>query len=132
MEWCAAVIIICTDDISEGRVRTGFGCNIAINDTGRLASYMYEFCFFTGGEVWKTTIINWRGVDNDGRDDLYQFNLLPPVKPGFTVVDDVLSIGAYSVSLAPLTWLIMAEIFPNRIRGIAMSIASVVLWVSNQ
>lgn len=40
------------------------------------------------------------------------------------------SIGAYSVSLAPLTWLIMAEIFPNRIRGIAMSIASVVLWVS--
>jgi sugar porter (SP) family MFS transporter len=41
-----------------------------------------------------------------------------------------ISIGAYSVSLAPLTWLIMAEIFPNRIRGVAMSIASVVLWVS--
>lgn len=41
-----------------------------------------------------------------------------------------ISIGAYSVSLAPLTWLIMAEIFPTRLRGIAMSIASVVLWVS--
>ena len=41
-----------------------------------------------------------------------------------------ISIGAYSVSLAPLTWLIMAEIFPNRVRGVAMSIASVVLWVS--
>jgi len=41
-----------------------------------------------------------------------------------------LSIGAYSVSLAPLAWLIMAEIFPTRIRGVAMSIASVVLWVS--
>jgi SP family arabinose:H+ symporter-like MFS transporter len=41
-----------------------------------------------------------------------------------------ISIGAYSVSLAPLTWLIMAEIFPNRLRGVAMSIASVVLWVS--
>lgn len=41
-----------------------------------------------------------------------------------------LSIGAYSISLAPLAWLIMAEIFPTRIRGVAMSIASVVLWVS--
>lgn len=40
------------------------------------------------------------------------------------------SIGAYSMSLAPLAWLIMAEIFPTRIRGVAMSIASVVLWVS--
>ena len=41
-----------------------------------------------------------------------------------------LSIGAYSISLAPLTWLIMAEIFPTRVRGVAMSIASLVLWVS--
>jgi len=41
-----------------------------------------------------------------------------------------ISIGAYSMSLAPLAWLIMAEIFPTRIRGVAMSIASVVLWVS--
>lgn len=41
-----------------------------------------------------------------------------------------ISIGAYCISLAPLTWLIMAEIFPNRLRGVAMSIASVVLWVS--
>ncbi len=40
-----------------------------------------------------------------------------------------LSVGAYCVSLAPLTWLIMAEIFPNRLRGLAMSIASVVLWI---
>ena len=41
-----------------------------------------------------------------------------------------LSIGAYSISLAPLAWLIMAEIFPTRIRGVAMSIASLVLWIS--
>ncbi len=41
-----------------------------------------------------------------------------------------ISIGAYSISLAPLTWLIMAEIFPTRLRGKAMSVASVVLWTS--
>jgi sugar porter (SP) family MFS transporter len=42
-----------------------------------------------------------------------------------------ISIGAYSVSLAPLTWLIMAEIFPTRLRGKAMSIATVALWISS-
>lgn len=41
-----------------------------------------------------------------------------------------ISIGAYSISLAPLAWLIMAEIFPTRLRGMAMSVASVVLWSS--
>lgn len=38
--------------------------------------------------------------------------------------------GAYSLSLAPLAWLIIAEIFPTWIRGRAMAAASVVLWVS--
>jgi sugar porter (SP) family MFS transporter len=42
-----------------------------------------------------------------------------------------LSIGAYSFSLAPLAWLIMAEIFPTRIRARAMAVASVTLWISS-
>ncbi|MSU61092.1 MAG: MFS transporter [Pedosphaera sp.] len=41
-----------------------------------------------------------------------------------------LCVGAYVSSLAPLTWLIMSEIFPTRIRGRAMSIAGVALWLS--
>ena len=41
-----------------------------------------------------------------------------------------LCVGAYVSSLAPLAWLIMSEIFPTRIRGRAMSIAGVALWLS--
>ncbi|MSU35975.1 MAG: MFS transporter [Pedosphaera sp.] len=41
-----------------------------------------------------------------------------------------LCVGAYVSSLAPLAWLIMSEIFPTRIRGRAMSIAGVALWIS--
>jgi sugar transport protein len=33
-----------------------------------------------------------------------------------------LCVGAYVVSLAPVAWLIMSEIFPTRIRGRAMAI----------
>jgi SP family arabinose:H+ symporter-like MFS transporter len=39
-------------------------------------------------------------------------------------------VAAYSTSLAPLTWLIMSEMFPTRIRGRAMAIAAVSLWVA--
>jgi len=39
-------------------------------------------------------------------------------------------VAAYTTSLAPLTWLIMAEIFPTRVRGRAMAIASGSLWIS--
>ena len=34
------------------------------------------------------------------------------------------------MSIAPLAWLIMSEIFPTRIRGKAMAIASITLWIT--
>ena len=40
------------------------------------------------------------------------------------------AIAAYSMSLAPVTWVIISEIFPNRIRGSAMSIAVGCLWIA--
>jgi SP family arabinose:H+ symporter-like MFS transporter len=42
----------------------------------------------------------------------------------------MLSVAAYITSLAPLAWLIMSEIFPNRIRGRAMAVASTCLWIA--
>ena len=33
------------------------------------------------------------------------------------------AIGCYAMSLAPVTWVVISEIFPNRIRGAAMSVA---------
>ena len=40
------------------------------------------------------------------------------------------AIGIYSMSLAPVVWVLIAEIFPNRIRGTAMSIAVGFLWIA--
>ncbi len=42
----------------------------------------------------------------------------------------VLAIACYSMSLAPIVWVVIAEIFPNRIRGAAMSVAVLSLWVA--
>jgi sugar porter (SP) family MFS transporter len=40
------------------------------------------------------------------------------------------AIGCYAMSLAPVTWVVIAEIFPNRIRGAAMSVAVTSLWAA--
>lgn len=42
----------------------------------------------------------------------------------------VISIACYAMSLAPVTWVLIAELFPNRIRGAAMSIAVLALWIA--
>jgi SP family sugar porter-like MFS transporter len=38
------------------------------------------------------------------------------------------AIACYAMSLAPVTWVILSEIFPNRVRGMALSVATFALW----
>jgi len=40
------------------------------------------------------------------------------------------AIACYSMSLAPVTWVVISEIFPNRIRGAAMAVAVSFLWIA--
>ena len=49
---------------------------------------------------------------------------------GFVMVALVVAaISTYAMTLAPVTWTLLAEIFPNRIRGIAMATCTFALWV---
>ena len=47
----------------------------------------------------------------------------------FMVVLVVMAIGCYAMSLGPVTWVLLSEIFPNRVRGMAMAAATVALWI---
>lgn len=40
------------------------------------------------------------------------------------------AIGTYAISLAPVTWVLISEIFPTKVRGMAISISVLALWVS--
>jgi SP family xylose:H+ symportor-like MFS transporter len=46
------------------------------------------------------------------------------------LVFSLAAIGCYSMSLAPVTWVLISEIFPNRIRGTAISVAVSALWIA--
>jgi SP family sugar porter-like MFS transporter len=43
----------------------------------------------------------------------------------------VLAIACYAMSLAPVTWVVLSEIFPTRVRGAAMAVATFFLWVAS-
>ncbi len=40
-------------------------------------------------------------------------------------------IACFALSVGPVTWVILSEIFPTRIRGRAMGVATVFLWLAN-
>jgi len=47
---------------------------------------------------------------------------------GLVSIFVLIAIGMYGSSLAPVTWVLISEIFPNHIRGLASSVAIVSLW----
>ncbi len=52
--------------------------------------------------------------------------------PGVWVLVCVLGfIAIYSATLGPVTWVALSEIFPNRIRGNALALATLALWITN-
>jgi SP family sugar porter-like MFS transporter len=99
----------------------------------------------TGGVNLVFTFIAMRTVDSWGRRVLmlfgsfglaivyallgaayfFEFNGLP------VLILVIVAIAIYAMSLAPITWVILSEIFPNRVRGIAMSIATFSLWIAS-
>ncbi|MDR2949900.1 MAG: sugar porter family MFS transporter [Prevotella sp.] len=42
----------------------------------------------------------------------------------------MLAIACYAMTLAPITWVVISEIFPTRIRGMAMAVSTFSLWTA--
>ncbi len=113
--------------------KAGFGNSSAIGQMALLNSWNI-FC----------TIIAMSLVDKVGRRPLLLFGVagmaISQIIMGlffhfnmqgvYVALAFYLCSGTYAISLAPLTWLIVSEIFPTRIRARGMSIGSSVCWIS--
>lgn len=49
----------------------------------------------------------------------------------FMIILVVLAIACYAMTLGPVAWVLIAEIFPNRVRGIAVATCTFALWVGS-
>jgi len=58
------------------------------------------------------------------------FEFSKPVQNGFGVMAALLAyISFFAASFAPVMWVIISEIYPNRIKGVAMSFSTAVSWL---
>ncbi len=49
----------------------------------------------------------------------------------FMVILCVMAIACYAMTLGPVTWVLISEIFPGRVRAIAVATATSVLWIGS-
>jgi SP family sugar porter-like MFS transporter len=42
----------------------------------------------------------------------------------------VSAIACYAMTFGPVVWVVLSEIFPNRIRGAAMAVGTMALWIA--
>jgi major inositol transporter-like SP family MFS transporter len=54
-----------------------------------------------------------------------------PLWSWLTLATMLLFVAAQNLTVSPVVWLLLSEVFPQRVRGIAMGIAGFVLWIVN-
>ncbi|STY34773.1 sugar porter family MFS transporter [Listeria fleischmannii] len=51
--------------------------------------------------------------------------------PYLVIILTVLFIGFFQGCIGPITWLLLSEIFPQKVRGLGMGISTFFLWIAN-
>jgi len=99
----------------------------------------------TGSVMLVFTLVAIRSVDRIGRKMLLLIGCLgmatAEILLGFSyhfaitglpvVLLVMVAVAFYSCTLAPVVWVVISEIFPNNIRGLAVSLATSALWISS-
>lgn len=129
-QWCGTNVIF--NYAQEIFVGAGFnvdGMFINIVITG-IANVLFTFVALYTIERWGRRTLMLLGAGGLG---IIYFVLGCCYWQGVTGVMMVLlvvtAISVYAMTLGPVTWTLLAEIFPHRIRGVAMATCTFALWV---
>ena len=129
-QWCGTnVIFNYAQEIFTGAGYNVDGMFIDIVITG-IANVLFTFVALYTIEKWGRRTLILIGAGGLGLIYLtlgtcYYFE----VKGVMMVVLVVAAISTYAMTLGPVTWTLLAEIFPHRVRGIAMATCTFALWV---
>ena len=129
-QWCGTNVIF--NYAQEIFVGAGFdvdGMFINIVITG-ITNVVFTFVALYTIEKWGRRTLILLGAGGLGLIYLILGTCYFMGMTGFTMVALVVAaISVYAMTLGPVTWTLLAEIFPNRIRGIAMATCTFALWV---
>ena len=129
-QWCGTNVIF--NYAQEIFVGAGFdvdGMFINIVITG-IANVVFTFVALYTIEKWGRRTLMLIGAGGLGLIYLILGTCyFMEVKGVMMVVLVVTAISVYAMTLGPVTWTLLAEIFPNRIRGVAMATCTFALWV---
>ena len=129
-QWCGTnVIFNYAQEIFMGAGYDVDGLFIDIVITG-IANVVFTFVALYTIEKWGRRTLILIGAGGLGLIYLtlgtcYFFE----VKGVMMVVLVVAAISTYAMTLGPVTWTLLAEIFPHRVRGVAMATCTFALWV---
>ena len=129
-QWCGTnVIFNYAQEIFVGAGYDVDGMFIDIVITG-IANVLFTFVALYTIERWGRRTLMLIGAGGLG---LIYLTLgtcyFMEVKGVMMVVLVVTAISVYAMTLGPVTWTLLAEIFPNHIRGVAMATCTFALWV---
>ena len=129
-QWCGTNVIF--NYAQEIFVGAGFdvdGMFINIVITG-IANVVFTFVALYTIEKWGRRTLMLIGACGLGIIYLTLGTCYALGLTGFLMVALVVTaISVYAMTLGPVTWTLLAEIFPNRVRGIAMATCTFALWV---
>ena len=129
-QWCGTNVIF--NYAQEIFVGAGFdvdGMFINIVITG-IANVVFTFVALYTIEKWGRRTLMLIGAGGLGLIYLILGTCYFMGLTGFAMVALVVAaISVYAMTLGPVTWTLLAEIFPNRIRGVAMATCTFALWV---
>lgn len=129
-QWCGTNVIF--NYAQEIFVSAGFdvdGMFINIVITG-IANVLFTFVALYTIEKWGRRTLMLIGAGGLGLIYLILGTCYAMGMTGVMMVALVVAaISVYAMTLGPVTWTLLAEIFPHRIRGIAMATCTFALWV---
>ena len=129
-QWCGTNVIF--NYAQEIFVGAGFdvdGMFINIVITG-IANVVFTFVALYTIEKWGRRTLMLIGAGGLGLIYLILGTCYYMGMTGFLMVALVVTaISVYAMTLGPVTWTLLAEIFPHRIRGVAMATCTFALWV---
>ena len=97
-----------------------------------IANLVFTFvAIYTVEKLGRKTLMKIGTISLAGIYTLLGLSYFFEFKGVLMVVLVVLAIGFYAMSLGPITWVLLSEIFPNRVRGVAMAVCTAALWVAS-